>query len=135
MLVQIPTIDTYLAQDKADSGDLDGAIDLSRWVLDELFESGSYIYCGFPTSVLVETLLARGADGDLKQAQAAADRLAQVPIEPGFVPNELPLLRLRALLARAHGNEADYRDYADRYREMARATGFEGHMEIAEAMT
>jgi adenylate cyclase len=135
MLVQIPTIDTYLAQDKARSGDLDGAIDLTRKVLDELFKSGSYINCAFPTSVLVEALLARGADGDLRQAQAAIDRLAEVPIEPGFVLNELPLLRLRALLARAHGDEAGYRDYADRYREIAHATGFEGHMAIAEAMT
>jgi adenylate cyclase len=60
--------------------------------------------------VLVEALLARGADGDLRQAQAAIDRLAEVPIEPGFVLNELPVVRLRALLARAHGDEADYRD-------------------------
>jgi adenylate cyclase len=135
MLVQIPTIDTYLAQDKANSGDLDGAINLTRQVLDELVESRIHFNCAFPTSVLVEALLARGADGDLRQAQAAIDRLAEVPIEPGFVLNELPLLRLRALLARGHGDEAGYRDYADRYREMAHATGFEGHMAIAEAMT
>ena len=134
MLVQIPTIDTYLAQDKARNGDLDGAIDLTRQVLDELFESRIYINCAFPTSVLVEALLARCADDDIRQAQAAIDRLAEVPTEPGFVLNELPLLRLRALLARAHGDEAGYQDYANRYREMARATGFEGHMAIAEAM-
>jgi hypothetical protein len=108
---------------------------MTRRVLDELFARGDYIYCAFPTSVLVEALLARGADGDLGQAQAATDRLAKAPIEPGVVLTELPLLRLRALLARAHGDEAGYRDYADRYREMAHATGFEGHMAIAEAMT
>jgi adenylate cyclase len=51
------------------------------------------------------------------------------------VLNELPLVRLRALLARAHRDEVGYRDYADRYREMACATGFEGHMATAEAMT
>ncbi|MDT7794783.1 MAG: adenylate cyclase, partial [Mycobacterium sp.] len=135
MLVQVPTIDAYLAQDKARSGDLVGAIDMTRRVLDELFARGDYIYCAFPTSVLVEALLARGADGDLGQAQAATDRLAKAPIEPGVVLNELPLLRLRALLARAYGDEAGYRDYADRYREMAHATGFEGHMATAEAMT
>jgi adenylate cyclase len=134
MMIQIPTIDAYLAQDKARSGDLDGAIDLTRQVVDELFKSGLYVNCAFPTSVLVEALLARGADGDLRQAQAAIDRLAEVPIEPGLVLNELPLVRLRALLARAHGDGAGYRDYVDRYREMARTTGFEGHMAIAEAM-
>ena len=37
------------------------------------------------TVVLVEALLRRRADGDLQQAQAAIDRLADVPTEPGMV--------------------------------------------------
>ena len=48
--------------------------------------------------------------------------------------HELPLLRLRALLAKAHGKEAGYRDYRDRYRALATSLGFEGHMKWAEAM-
>jgi hypothetical protein len=44
------------------------------------------------------------------------------------------LLRLRALLARAQDNEARYREYRDRYRDMARTLGFEGHIAWAEAM-
>ena len=44
------------------------------------------------------------------------------------------LLQLRALLARAHGDETGYRDYRDRYRDMARSLGFEGHIAWAEAM-
>ena len=44
------------------------------------------------------------------------------------------VLRLRALLARAHGDEAAYRDYRDRYRAMAIFLGFEGHMKWAEEM-
>ena len=44
------------------------------------------------------------------------------------------LLRLRALLAQAHGDEAGYCDYRDRYRAMATSLGFEGHMKWAEAM-
>jgi len=44
------------------------------------------------------------------------------------------LLRLRALLARAHGDSASYVDFRDRYREMAKTLGFEGHIEWAEAM-
>ena len=44
------------------------------------------------------------------------------------------LLRLRALLARARGDETGYRDYRDRYRAMATSLGFEGHMKWAEAM-
>ena len=92
------------------------------------------IYRGPPTSILVEALLRRNADGDVQQAQAAIDRLAAVPTEPGFVLHELPLLRLRALLAQAQGDEAAYRDYRDRYRAMAKSLGFEGHIAWAEAM-
>ena len=39
-----------------------------------------------------------------------------------------------ALLARVQGDEARYRDYRDRYRDMARTLGFEGHIAWAEAM-
>jgi adenylate cyclase len=48
--------------------------------------------------------------------------------------NEIPLLRMRALLARAHGDDTAYRDYRDRYRAMATALGLEGHMRWAEAV-
>jgi len=44
------------------------------------------------------------------------------------------LLRLRALLARAHGDDTGYRDCRDRYGAMARTLGFEGHIAWAEAM-
>jgi hypothetical protein len=44
------------------------------------------------------------------------------------------LLRLRALLARTRSDEAAYRDNRDRYREMAKSLGFEGHIAWAEAM-
>jgi hypothetical protein len=45
------------------------------------------------------------------------------------------LLRLRALLAKAHGDEASYCDYRDRCRAMATSLSFEGHVKWAEAMT
>jgi len=41
---------------------------------------------------------------------------------------------MRASLARAHGDDAAYRDFAGRYRAMAKSLGFEGHMAIAKAM-
>ncbi len=44
------------------------------------------------------------------------------------------LLRLRALLARAHGDAAAYAQFRDYYRDMARTLGFEGHIAWAEAM-
>ena len=82
----------------------------------------------------METLLERGADGDVAEAEAAIDRLAAAPADEGLVIRDIWLLRLRALLARAHGDETAYRDYRDRYRAMATSLGFEGHMEWAEAM-
>ena len=57
-----------------------------------------------------------------------------MPTDPGFVLDEITLLRLRALVARAHGDEAGYCDYRDRYRALATELGFEGHMQWAEAM-
>ena len=44
------------------------------------------------------------------------------------------LLRLRALLARAQGDEKAYRQLRDRYRDTAKTLGFEGHIAWAEAM-
>ena len=90
---------------------------------------------GIPaTGVLVETLLDRGADGDVAEAEAAIDRLADAPADEGLVIREIWLLRLRALLARAHGDDDAYRDYRDRYRALATSLGFEGHMNWAEAI-
>jgi hypothetical protein len=70
-------------------------------------------------------------------AAVGAERLslAKVPIEPNFAVYEIHLLRMRALLARAEGDEARYRELADRYRAMAAKCEYEGHMKLAEAMT
>ena len=76
----------------------------------------------------------RGNDADMDEAQAEIDRLAAAPVEPGFVLNELSLLRMRALVARAHGDAAAYAHLRDRYRDMAKRLGFEGHIAWAEAM-
>ncbi len=75
-----------------------------------------------------------GADGDVAEAEAAIERLAAAPADEGLVMREIWLLRLRALLARAHRNAAAYADFRDRYRDMAKTLGFEGHTAWAEAM-
>ena len=133
-LLALPFVDIYLAREKARLGDIDGAIELAQTVVDGMFDSGGSIWIALATSVLAEALLQRGGQGDFEDAQAAINRLAAVPTDPGFVLDEITLLRLRALLARAHGNESAYRDYRDRYRAMATELGFEGHMAWAEAM-
>ena len=91
---------------------------------------------GIPaTGVLVDTLLDRGAEGDVAEAEAAIERLAAAPADEGLVIRDSWLLRLRALLARAQGDDAAYRDLRDRYRDTAKALEFEGHIDWAEAMT
>ena len=57
-------------------GDLDGAIPVIRRVLNDFFESGQLGYGAAVTAFLVEMLLARGAEGDLAEAQSAIDRAA-----------------------------------------------------------
>jgi hypothetical protein len=88
----------------------------------------------YDDGLLVETLLDRGADADVAEAEAAIERFLAAPADEGLVLRDIWLLRLRALLARAHGDDAAYAHLRDRYRDMARTLGFEGHMAWAEAM-
>jgi hypothetical protein len=135
LLCHLPIINVYLARETARRGDHDDAIPLMRAAVDHLFRKGQLLGWGVPaTGVLVETLLDRGADGDVAEAGAAIERLASTPADEGLVIREIWLLRLRALLARAHGDDVSYRDFRDRYRDMARSLGFEGHIAWAEAM-
>ena len=90
---------------------------------------------GIPaTGVLVETLLGRGAEGDVAEAEVAIERLAAAPADDGLAIRDIWLLRLRALLARARGDDVAYKDFLSRYRMMAESLGFEGHIDWAEAM-
>ncbi len=135
LLCHLPIINVYLARETARRGDRDQAIRLMRAAVNHLFREGQLLWWGIPaTGVLVETLLERGGDADVAEAEAAIERLASAPAEEGLVIRDIWLLRLRALLARAHGDEARYREYRDRYRDMAKTLGFEGHIAWAEAM-
>ena len=134
-LGELPIINVYVARERARRGDRDDAIPVMRAAVDHLVRQGQLLEWGIPaTGVLVETLLDRGADGDLAEAEAAITRLADAPADEGLVIREIWLLRLRALLARAHGDDTAYRDHRDRYRDMARTLEFEGHIAWAEAM-
>jgi adenylate cyclase len=133
-LTPLAMANAEFAREKARVGDLDGAVALARAVVDELFDHGPSIWSAVSTAVLVEALLCRGGEGDPGQARAATQRLAAVPTDPGFVLNDIWLLRLRALLARAQGDAEAYKQLRDRYRDMARSLGFDGHIAWAEAM-
>jgi hypothetical protein len=116
-------------------GARDEAIQLVRASTDRLVCEGQLLAWGIPaTGVLVETLLDRGAHGDIAEAEAAVNRLAAASADDGLATRDILLLRLRALVARAHGDAAAYVHLRDRYRDMARALGFEGHVALADAM-
>jgi hypothetical protein len=134
-LCDLPIVEVYLARERARGGDRDDAIPLMRTAVDHLFRDGRLLLWGVPaTGVLVETLLDRGAGGDLAEAEAAIERLAAAPADEGLVIREVWLLRLQALLARAHGDTPAYAHFRDRYRAMATELGFEGHIAWADAM-
>jgi hypothetical protein len=126
-------VDPELAMEKARIGDLDGAIETVRAVVDGAYESGDMIWRGRATEVLVQLLVQRGSFGDQQNAQAAIDRLAAVPTDPGFVLHELPLLRSRALLAHACGDENSYRNFLEQHRAKASAAGFDALIATSDA--
>ena len=133
-LTTVLTIDAVTAAERARRGDLDGAIELARRVIAEQFESGAARDLGPATSVLVESLLRRRRAPDIDEARSAIETLAAVPTDPGFVFHELPLLRMRALLASADGEAERYRTYADRYRVTAQSLQFDGHLASARRL-
>ena len=70
----------------------------------------------------------------MAEAEGAVERLATAQTDDGLVMREVWLLRLRALLAKALGDVAEYARLRDSYRDLATSLGFEGHIEWAEAM-
>jgi class 3 adenylate cyclase len=134
-LCDLPIVEVYVARERARCGDRDGASPLMRAPVDHLFREGQLLMYGVPaTGVLVETLLDRGGERDVAEAEAAIERLAAAPAGEGLAIRDIWLLRLRALLARARGDAVAYAHLRDRYRDMARTLGFEGHIAWAEAM-
>ena len=74
----VPVAELVLARDRAGRGDPDAAIAVMRQAVDELHQAGRLGHGVWGTGVLVETLLDRGVDGDLAEAQQAFDRLANL---------------------------------------------------------
>jgi hypothetical protein len=134
-LSELRLINVYLARERARRGDRDEAIPLMRAAVDQLIREGQLLSWGIPaTGVLVETLLDRGTESDVVEAEAAIERLAAAPTDDDLPMRDIWLLRVRALVARARDDAAAYIYFRDRYHDMAKSLGFEGHMAWAEAM-
>ncbi|HEX3287591.1 MAG TPA: AAA family ATPase [Mycobacterium sp.] len=134
-LSELRLINVYLARERARRGERDDAIPLMFDAVDELVREGQLLSWGIPaTGVLVETLLDRGAEGDVAHAEAAIERLAAASGGDGLVIRDIWLLRLRGLVARARGDDIAHKEFAGRYLAMAKSLGLEGHIAWAEAM-
>ena len=133
-LQALPVIELWVARDRARRGDRDAAIAVMRQAVDELHQAGRLFYGVWGTGLLVETLLERGAEGDLVEAQEGIDWLANLPADESSAMLEITLLRQRALISRARGDHVAQRDLVRRYRAMAESLGFEGHIAWAEAL-
>ena len=134
LLFLVPVTDLWIARNRAEAGDRDAAIAVMRNAVADIYQAERSATPFGATCVLVETLLERGSEADLAEAQREIDRLASLPATEGSVVRDITLLRLRVLMARACGDDIAYKDLASRYRAMAESLGFEGHIAWAEAM-
>lgn len=130
----VPVAELWVARDKARRGEFDAPIQVMRKTVDELRRAGRPFFELLGIGFLVETLLERGADGDVAEAQGALTRLESIGAPEDWAMRKITLLRLRALMARACGDDDAYRKLLDRYRSMAQALGFDGHIAWADVM-
>jgi adenylate cyclase len=113
-----------LTREMARKGDVDGAIAAARSIVDHGYQAGDLMWLWWAVAALVELLIERG-ENDWEQAQAAIDRFAALPTDPGFVLHEITVLRLRGLLAQARGDTVAHADFNERLRAVAAGAGFD----------
>lgn len=133
-LTELPVIEIFTAREQARAGDVDGALAVMRGAMDDLFQAGVVGWCNPTSRVLVETLLARGTEADVREAESAINRLEAGPKDAGLAMRSTVVLRCRALLARARGDDGVYRELVERYRAAAETYGYEGHAAWAREM-
>jgi class 3 adenylate cyclase len=137
-LSNLAMMQVCLAREQAKRGDRGKALQLMRAAAEYPASEGGVLAWGYAVpamGLLVETLLDGGAVADIAEAEATIERLAAAATEDGLVIRDVWLLRLRALLARARGDDDTYRELADRYFAMAKSLGLEGHIAWAEEMS
>ncbi len=122
----LPVTDVWGARETARLGDLDAAIGAMQHAVGEL-RGGYPFYSVWVIGVLVETLLKRGSESDLAEAQDLVSELTALGKEHDSAMVEIIELRLQAQLARARGDESAHR-LAVRYRDAAESLGFDGHI-------
>lgn len=92
---ELPLLDVYVALEQARDGDSDGAIAELRKSVADMTARGQVRYYIPAVGAFVETLLDRGTDTDLAEAENVVARLASASAE-GSVIRDIWLLRARA---------------------------------------
>jgi adenylate cyclase len=126
-------IQVHTAREKAQLGDLDGAIELVRTALDGLFAKAAAQWIALASSVLVESLLGAARRGS-PRCTSIHRHLTAFPDRTRVCPGRCRLLLIAGIGGTGQGDDVTYRELRDSYRKMAAELGFEGHMAWAEAM-
>jgi adenylate cyclase len=129
----LPYIDSVFAKERASGGDLDGAIESARSILAKVSDTGEKMSRGGVAATLIELLLTRGRDADLREAQDVLASIAELN-GSGYALDQMVSFLIRAFMALAGGDEGAYRDFAERFRTMATSLEAEGFIAIAETM-
>ena len=130
---ELAVLDLFDARELARDGDLDIAVTSCGTPGSASFSAGQFAHGVIATRFLVEALLQRGEKGDVREADAAIERLVSAGRDDLAVV-ELVLLRLGALVARARDDHVTWRESLTRCRERATALGFDGHLAWAAAL-
>lgn len=128
---ELAVLDLFHARELARDGHLDIAVDELRGAGIRVFQRGQFAHGVVATRFLVEALLQRDGTDDVPEADAAIERLASAGRDDLAVV-DVVVLRLRALLARARGDDVTFRASLSRCHERATALGFEGHAAMAQ---
>jgi adenylate cyclase len=124
----VPILQVYGARECVDRGDIDDGIEQLRSVCDRMVDAGNIGNLDVAVVALVEALLARGTVSDIADAEQALGLLDAGQDGTVWASRAVTALRLRALIARARGDEPTYRSLEDEHRQWSTELGFRGHL-------
>jgi hypothetical protein len=127
-LNMLPVFDTYLALERAHHGDVEFAIQQWGAIVEDMEPGDKLSNIDLPLIFTAQQLLSLG---DYDEAARVIERLMSVAVNYQWRSREISALQLEVQLAQARGEMITYQELRDRYRAMANALGFEGHMKWA----
>ena len=131
-LSALTIVEPEFAMEKARAGDLDGAVEMMREVVDGAYESGDMIWRGRATEVLVQLLVRRGSFGDQQmRRRPSTDWPPCRPIRLR-APRTPAVALAGAACARARRRKS-YRNFLEQHRAKASAAGYDALIPNSDA--